>query len=258
MTAKTTDAGREANSEMLLLALAELNRLFNRHGEIYTKETIDEIMQNAALTATDLKQTLLRIVRKYPDAVKEIEAMENITDAVYIPAYGVTPALFVSHDGVQTRVRLEEPAPPTPRVQGDLKSRIEAGLNVQNAEAKLWALLTGLECQEVDDFLARADTESYLRLGQAYVSRVKELINKPAKVDRDAVCGGCGVSWPDSHSASCNFGVEQLDRNAVIAAGIEPYLDTVDFKQEGLRALVGANLRAFADYLAKHGIDMEK
>jgi hypothetical protein len=62
----------------------------------------------------DLKSILLEIVCNYPEAIEQIKAMENVTAAHYGLAYGVTPALFVSHgyDGVQDRVRLQEKPDP--------------------------------------------------------------------------------------------------------------------------------------------------
>lgn len=64
---------------------------------------------------SDLKSILLAIVCNYPKAIKQIQKMENITAAHYSLAYGVTPALFISHgdDGVQDRVRLQEAADTT-------------------------------------------------------------------------------------------------------------------------------------------------
>jgi hypothetical protein len=70
----------------------------------------------------DLKSILLEIVCNYPEAIEQIKAMENVTAAHYGLAYGVTPALFVSHgyDGVQDRVRLQEkPQQPDPAVKGE-------------------------------------------------------------------------------------------------------------------------------------------
>lgn len=95
-----------------------------------------------------------------------------------------------------------------PAGEVDLRDRIEAGLSVQNAEAKLWALLTGLECRNVDDFMARADTESYLRFGNAYITRVKELITKPAadpvRGDGD-VCKALGCVFKKGHIGGCSI-----------------------------------------------------
>lgn len=46
VTAWNTRAARSESTcqEKLLTAIAELQRLYNRHGEIYTKETIDELL----------------------------------------------------------------------------------------------------------------------------------------------------------------------------------------------------------------------
>lgn len=74
-------------------------------------------------TDAERKQFLLELVTNYPDAVAEIEKMENITHAIYMLAYGVTPAVFVSHgdDGVQDRVRLIEKEEGLERMENSLR-----------------------------------------------------------------------------------------------------------------------------------------
>lgn len=223
---------------------------------------------DAALTAGDLKPTLLRIVRKYPDAVKEIEAMQNVTDAVYMPAYGVTPAIFVTHDGGQDRVRLEEskpepagsasehcgrnccpicdePAPPTPLVQGEVCETVTIAAH-DNA---MYERIVEILLVEMNNYPDGLDADELLK------AIIADRDAKPAKVDRNAVIEAASNALLVLQTAE--FFHDTYERLAP-EFGYETRPDTkrFDFETPNGKLMV-AVVSEVIDYLAKHGIDGE-
>ncbi len=133
----------------------------------------------------DLKSILLEIVCNYPEAIEQIKAMENVTAAHYGLAYGVTPALFVSHgyDGVQDRVRLQEkPQQPDP------------------ATAESTATWKGVDADEFLDELRREDGDI-------------EYIDQLESTDADNTMKCACLSWA------------RTDGMGITAEGHHPYCD---------------------------------